>query len=234
MKFAIFNKLQQAIKSRIACAVITDLYTGQQRIVGTGINLGDLAINSSTLMSVENMIDQDTSGKLRDRNFFVRVYVPPFRIIIVGGVHITKFLAPIAKFSGYDVIVVDPREFFTKSMRMFELEITNEWPDEALERIGINSTTAVVTLTHDSKLDDPTLVAALRSESFYIGALGSKKTHKKRLDRLRDIGFDDETLRRINGPVGLSINAQSPEEIAIAILAQVIENRRNSLTGKFK
>ena len=117
---------------------------------------------------------------------------------------------------------------------MFELEITNEWPDEALERIGINSTTAVVTLTHDSKLDDPTLVAALRSESFYIGALGSKKTHKKRLDRLRDIGFDDETLRRINGPVGLSINAQSPEEIAIAILAQVIENRRNSLTGKFK
>jgi len=140
---------------------------------------------------------------------------------VVGAVHITQALAPMAVLAGYRVTVVDPRRSFATEQRFPGLDLRTEWPDEVLEAMVLDARTAVVTLTHDPKLDDPALHAALRSPVFYIGCLGSKRTHASRLERLRASGFDEQALSRIRGPLGLAIGARSPAEIALAALAQI-------------
>jgi xanthine dehydrogenase accessory factor len=166
-------------------------------------------------------IAADRSGKM-EGDLFVRVYAPPLRLIIVGAVHIGKALAPMATLAGFDVTVIDPREGFARSEQMAGVTAMVAWPDEAMSGLEPDSRTAIVTLTHDPKLDDPALSTALRSSAFYIGALGSRKTHAGRIARLRDQGFADADLARIHGPVGLDINALSPAEIAVSIVAQMI------------
>jgi xanthine dehydrogenase accessory factor len=153
---------------------------------------------------------------------FLRVYNPPVRLVIVGAVHIAQALAPMARLAGYDVVVVDPRRAFATEQRFEGVELSREWPDEALKRLGLDRRTAVVTMTHDPKIDDPALAAALRSESFYIGALGSKKTQAARRQRLASQGFDDTALARVHGPVGLPIGAVSTAEIAVSILSELV------------
>ena len=152
--------------------------------------------------------------------------VPAPRLILVGAVHISQALAPIAALAGYGVTVVDPRRSFATDARFPAVALTTEWPDEALTRLAPDARTAVVTLTHDPKLDDPALTVALNSPAFYIGSLGSRKTHAARLKRLAAAGFDDAALARIHGPVGLPIGALSPAEIAISVLAQITAVRR--------
>lgn len=146
---------------------------------------------------------------------------PPLSLIIIGAVHIAQALIPLAAHLGYEVTLIDPREGFAKAERFQSITILDDWPDEALSEIEINNRTAIVTLTHDPKLDDPALNQALRSDCFYIGSLGSKKTHAARLERLRSAGFTDEELDRIHGPVGLDIGAKNPEEIALSIMAEM-------------
>ncbi len=166
----------------------------------------------------------DRSGGNQTR--FVRVFNPALRLIIVGAVHIAQILAPMARAIGFEVTLVDPREAFASPARFPDVARVHQWPGEALEALKVDARTAVVTLTHDTKLDDPALVAALRTEAFYIGALGSRRTQTKRQARLLDHGFAQDKIDRIHGPIGLNIGAQGPAEIAVSIIAQIVERLR--------
>lgn len=169
------------------------------------------------------------TGLSDDETYFTFHHKPPRRLIVVGGVHITQFLAPMARQAGYDVVVIDPRAVFNTQSRFPGMARMTSWPDEALRDMPPDSRTAVVTLTHDPKIDDPGLHAALASSAFYIGCLGSRRTHAARCERLREAGFDDGDLARINGPVGLDIGARTPAEIAVSILAQMIAVERQGV-----
>ncbi|WP_299663500.1 XdhC family protein [uncultured Ruegeria sp.] len=163
----------------------------------------------------------DRSGFEEDGQTFVAIHNPPLRLIVVGAVHIAQALVPMARIAGYDPAIVDPRDAFASDARFPGETILADWPDEAVSKLGLDARTALVLLTHDPKLDDPALQAALSANVFYIGALGSKRTHAKRVDRMTQAGFSDDQISRIHGPVGLDIGAASPSEIAVAILAQM-------------
>lgn len=163
----------------------------------------------------------DRSGFEDDGETFVGIHNPPLRLVIVGAVHIAQALVPMARIAGYDPAVIDPREAFASADRFPETRLLHDWPDEAVAKLGLDARTALVLLTHDPKLDDPALEEALRAECFYIGALGSTRTHAKRVERMREAGHSDDAIGRIHGPVGLDIGAANPAEIAVAILAQM-------------
>lgn len=163
----------------------------------------------------------DRSGFEGDGQTFVAVHNPPLRLIVVGAVHIAQALVPMARIAGYDPVIIDPREAFASDARFPGETILTDWPDEAVAKLGLDARTAVVLLTHDPKLDDPALEAALRADAFYIGALGSTRTHAKRVDRMQQSGFTPDEIARIHGPIGLDIGAAGPSEIAVAILAQM-------------
>ena len=174
----------------------------------------------------EDRIRRDRSGFTEDELTFLNVYSPRLKLDIVGAVHIAQALVPIAEIAGFSPRIIDPRESFANHERFGSTEISNDSPDVALTKAKPNYRTAVILLTHDPKLDDPALHIALQSEAFYIGALGSKKTHQQRKNRLKDAGFTEKQIGRIHGPIGLSIGASSPEEIAISILSEVIATLR--------
>ncbi|NSX55614.1 XdhC family protein [Parasulfitobacter algicola] len=188
------------------------------------------------IKSSKRHLDHDTNGVFTDLfrsdksgfegDQFVAIHNPPLRMAIVGAVHIAQALVPMAQVAGYDLVLIDPRDAFGSSSRFPGQTILNDWPDEALTDYGLDMRTAVVTLTHDPKLDDPALHVALRSDAFYIGCLGSTRTHAKRIARLQDAGFSESDIKRLHAPVGLDIGAKSPAEIAISILAQVTETLR--------
>ncbi|XDA96506.1 XdhC family protein [Sulfitobacter sp. LCG007] len=163
----------------------------------------------------------DRSGFEEDGKTFVAIHNPPLRLAIVGAVHIAQALVPMARIAGYDPVIVDPRGSFGSQARFPGETILADWPDEALAEVGVDSRTAVVLLTHDPKLDDPALEIALRADCFYIGALGSTRTHAKRVERLKQAGFTDLEISRIHGPIGLDIGAASPQEIALSVLAEM-------------
>lgn len=172
------------------------------------------------------LADRSSLLEAHDKEVFLQVQNPPLRMVVVGAVHIAQALAPMAAMSGFDVTVVDPRRAFASDARFPGVRLVREWPEEVLAGIGVDHRTAIVTLSHDPKLDDPALEAALRSHAFYIGALGSRRTHGKRVDRLKQMGFSESNLARIHAPVGLDIGAVSPAEIAVSALAQVVERLR--------
>jgi xanthine dehydrogenase accessory factor len=153
---------------------------------------------------------------------FLHVFNPPVRVIVVGAVHIAQPLAAMVREAGFSVTVVDPREAFATEDRFPGVPLRNEWPDVALDTLGIDHRTAIVTVTHDPRLDDPALQAALRSDAFYIGALGSRRTHGKRLNRLQEAGFSEADCDRIHAPIGLDISARTPGEIAASVLAEIV------------
>lgn len=225
MKRDVLRQIEEARARGHSFATVTDTASGAQSVVRAHDMFGELAIDAAQLSDIRRRIAADQSGVLAN-GWFMRVYSPPARLVIVGAVHIAQALAPIAKLAGFDVIVIDPREAFVRSGSLGDAKAIVEWPDDGMKQVAPDSRTAVVTLTHDPKLDDPALAAALRSKAFYIGALGSRKTHAKRLARLAAMGFPPADTARIHGPVGLDINALTPSEIAVAIMAQVIEKLR--------
>jgi len=158
---------------------------------------------------------------MEEREFFVQIYNPALRLVIIGAVHIAQAVIPIARGTGYAVTVIDPRGAFATGARFPDIELHGEWPDEILPRIGLDARTAMIALTHDPKIDDPALSAALRSDVFYIGALGSKKTQASRGERLTSLGFAPADLARIHGPIGIDIGAKGAPEIAISIMAEM-------------
>ena len=225
MRTATLETILDARARKEPVALATHLSTGAQALVLPGGVDGELALDERTLAAARQALLDDRSGRVETAEgaVFVHVFNPPKRMVLVGAVHIAQPLAPMAALAGYEVTIVDPRGAFATETRFPNVNLAEAWPDDALEKLGPDSRTAVITLTHDPKLDDPALGAALRSDAFYIGALGSRKTHAARLERLKNAGFDDDDLARVHGPVGLSIGAKSPAEIAVSILAQVTE-----------
>lgn len=228
MKAELFESLKAALDAQQACAVVTNTVGGQQCLLLGGQVSGELTLSEDHVQKALRMLGDDVSGPVEGSSLFVRVYGPALRMIVVGAVHIAQALVPMAQLAGYDVAVIDPRDSFVQAGRLEDVVAFTDWPDEAMDKLKPDARTAVVTLTHDPKLDDPALVAALRSEAFYIGSLGSKRTHAKRLQRLTDEGFAEGELQRIHGPVGLDIKAKTPSEIAVSIMAQVIAARRRA------
>jgi xanthine dehydrogenase accessory factor len=204
----------------------TDLGSGASSLV---YPFGDPAgVDPALLASAREAAVRDQSGRVEipAGAFFLRVYNPSVRVVIVGAVHIAQALAPMVELAGYDVLVVDPRRAFATADRFRGIPLAVEWPEEAMARMGLDRRTAVVTMTHDPKIDDPAVAAALRSDAFYVGCLGSKKTQAARRQRLMARGFSEVELARIHGPVGLAIGAATPGEIAVSILSQLVESLR--------
>jgi xanthine dehydrogenase accessory factor len=231
MKLALLEKALAASRSGRAAVLATNLTSGLQSFLeGTEV-VGDLTLDAATLVAIRKAVTEDRSTTIDTAQgaIFVEVFNPRLRCVIVGAVHIAQPLARMAALTGYLVTVVDPRTAFASDERFPDMTLSTDWPDEALEKLKPNRRTAIVTLTHDPKLDDPALATALRSDAFYIGALGSKKTHATRLKRLGALGFGEAELARIHGPVGLDIGAISPAEIAIAIMAQITQVLRAEL-----
>ena len=228
MNHDILDKLQAARAAKRPAALATNLRSGQQRLIFTDNSEGELCLDVDMIAAAADAIRRDEHMRFSTPagEVFVQIFNPPPRLLIIGAVHIAQPLARAGDLAGYGVTIVDPRRGFAESQRFEGIEISGEWPDEAMTRLKPDARTAVVTLTHDPKLDDPALQAALKSPAFYIGALGSRKTHAARLERLTALGFKEAELKRIHGPVGLDINALSPAEIAIAIMAQITQVRR--------
>lgn len=221
MKRTLLEKLLAAKRAKQRAALITDLDSGAQTLCVEGAYDGDLALTDNQQAAVAQAVARDQSGILPDSKIFVQVENPPLRLIVVGAVHISQALVPMAQLAGYDVTVIDPRGAFATAERFPGVTLNDDWPDEAMEALAPDRRTAVVTLTHDPKLDDPALLEALKSDCFYIAALGSKKTHAARLARLTEAGADPQSFSRIHGPAGLPIGAQSPAEIGISVMAEM-------------
>lgn len=228
MQRAILDRLNGDRAAERAVALVTALDGGGQALVyPEGESAGD-ALPAAVAEAARDALGADRSGQVEEGEgtWFVHVHNPCARMVIVGAVHITQALAGMAEAAGYAVIVCDPRRAFADAARFPAIEVSTEWPDDALNRLGANYRTAVVTLTHDPKIDDPALEVAVRAPVFYIGALGSRRTHGKRLERLREKGFSDDELARIHAPIGLAIGARSPAEIAVSIMAEVTQAAR--------
>lgn len=219
--------LQQLVRDRAekrAVVLATRLTDGIQKLVYPT----DKQEENWLIKAVSQVLASDRGAVVEgpDGDWFLNPFNPPLRLILVGAVHIAQPLALIGSLAGYDVTVIDPRTSFASAERFPDVALVTDWPDEAMAALAPDARTAIVTLTHDPKLDDPALHAALRSPAFYIGSLGSKKTHAARAARLAEAGFTEDQIARIHGPVGLSIGAKSPAEIAISIMAEITESLR--------
>jgi xanthine dehydrogenase accessory factor len=218
MDLALLAAMNEERAARRAAILVTEIATGRQRLVREadipGDPLADLL--GDRLRAGKSGMVETPAGQV-----FLTVQAPPVRILVTGAVHISQALAPMAKLLGHDVIVVDPRTAFATEDRFPDVELHAEWPDDVLPRLGVDRYTAFVALTHDPKIDDPALIHALRSECFYIGALGSRKTHAGRLERLKAAGIGEDALARIRAPIGLPIGAISPAEIALSIMGEI-------------
>jgi xanthine dehydrogenase accessory factor len=216
--------LEQLLVERAAgrpVVAATRLADGAQRLIHAN---DDDPLQSEVRAALR--LDTSRTVEAADGEWFLRPYNPPLRLLLVGAVHIAQPLAAMAERAGYAVTVIDPRTAFAAAARFPELDLVDEWPDDALEALEPDTRTAIVTLSHDPKLDDPALQVALRSPAFYIGALGSRRTAASRRERLTAAGFSEAQLERIHGPVGLDIGARSPAEIAVSILAEITATLR--------
>jgi xanthine dehydrogenase accessory factor len=220
MKLDILTALNAERAARRAAIVITNVENGKQRFVKAA-DIGNDPLRSALaehLRTGKSGMADSAEGRV-----FLTVYVPAPQLVITGAVHISQALAPIGNFLGYDVTIVDPRTAFASLERFPDVKVIAEWPDQALPRLNVDRYTAFVALTHDPKIDDPALAHALSRDCFYIGALGSRKTHARRIERLKAQGLSEADISRIHAPIGLDIGAVSPAEIAVAIMAQITE-----------
>jgi len=223
MRLDILTSLNAECAARRAAVIVTDVASGAQRFVtGADVAADPLReILEAHLRSGKSGMAETPQGRV-----FLTVHVPPPRLVVTGAVHISQALAPVARLLGYDVTIVDPRTAFASPERFPDVKLIAQWPDEALPPLGVDRYTAFAALTHDPKIDDPALLHALARDCFYIGALGSKKTHARRLERLAAQGVTDAALARIHAPIGLAIGAVSPSEIAVSVMAEITASLR--------
>lgn len=225
MKLSILTALNTERANRRAAVVVTDVTSGAQRLVKAADVFHDPLkdLIEKRIRSGKSGMEETPAGKV-----FITVHVPPAKLVITGAVHISQALAPIAKLLGYDVTIVDPRTAFATQERFPDVPVIAQWPDEALPALNVDKYTAFVALTHDPKIDDPALLHALSKDCFYIGALGSRKTHARRVERLKAQGISDSDIARIHAPIGLDIGAISPPEIAVSIMGEITARLRQS------
>jgi xanthine dehydrogenase accessory factor len=224
LRLDILKVLNEERTARRAVIIVTNQDSGAQRLVKAADIRGDPLkdLLEKRMRSGKSGIEDTPEGKV-----FLTVHVPSPKLVITGAVHISQALAPMGHLLGYDVTIVDPRTAFASIERFPDVKVIAEWPDVALPPLGIDHYTAFVALTHDPKIDDPGLAIALKSDCFYIGALGSRKTHARRVERLKaERGFNDNDIGRIHSPIGLDIGAVSPSEIAVAIMGEITQRLR--------
>lgn len=224
MKAETLERVLVDIEGRCPVVLATNLESGEQRLLHRGDGETDREhadIEHALRVDVCVTTDEEAGAQV-----FYQPFNPPLRMILVGAVHIAQPLSAMATLAGYEVTIVDPRESFAAADRFPGVALNVGWPDAALESLGLDQRCAIVTLTHDPKLDDPALHVALRSDAFFIGCLGSRKTHASRLRRLGKAGFSEADLERVKGPVGLPIGSRSPAEIAVSVLAQITQTLR--------
>jgi xanthine dehydrogenase accessory factor len=223
MRLDLLAALNEERRARRAAVLVTELASGAQRLVkaeSIGADALAEAIDKQLRMGKSGAIEHDGA------HYFLTVQAPPARLVIIGAVHVSQALGDMARMVDFDVTIVDPRTAFASADRFPNVRVIAEWPDKALAGIGLDRYTALAALTHDPKIDDPALTLALKAECFYIGALGSRKTHAKRVERLTAAGFRDDQIARIHAPIGLDIGAVSPAEIAVSVLGEVILSLR--------
>jgi xanthine dehydrogenase accessory factor len=226
VKLEILHALNAERAARRAVAVVTDVTSGEQRLV----KVADVAkdplaeVIEKHMRMAKSGMEETAQGRV-----FITVHVPSPQLVITGAVHISQVLGPIAKLLDYDVTIVDPRTAFASAERFPDVKVVAEWPDVALPPLNVDHYTAFVAVTHDPKIDDPALIHALERDCFYIGALGSRKTHGRRLERLKAAGIRDDQLSRIHAPIGLNIGAVSPAEIAVSIMAEITQRLRQKV-----
>ena len=220
--------LEQIIKnksSKVEFAIVTNLKNGESQVFEPGQKLsGDF---DKFQKEVENFFKSKKNGIIENSDIFVETYIRPIKVIIIGAVHIAQYLVDFAKSLNFEISVIDPRGYFATSQRFPDLKIVNKWPDEAFKEIEANENTALIALTHDPKIDDPALQHALNKKFYYIGALGSKKTHENRCQRLKEAGFTDKQINSIHGPIGIKLGGKSAPEIALSIIAQLVSKTYN-------
>ena len=220
MKLKILQEIIKKKNSKTEFAIVTNLKDGDTEIFEKGKKL------SKNFESYQDQIEiffkTKKNGVIENTEIFVETYIRPIKVIIVGAVHIAQYLVDFAKSLNFEISIIDPRGYFASEQRFPDLKIINKWPDEAFKEIETNENTALIALTHDPKIDDPALQHALNKKFYYIGALGSKKTHENRCQRLKEAGFSDEQINSIHGPIGIKLGGRSAPEIALSIIAQLV------------
>ncbi len=220
----LIGDLQASRRRRIPVAVVSDIGSGRQTLLGAEHLSGGLALSDGQVKAARQLLTEDRSGFAAEE-VFVRSYDPPWTLYIVGAVHIAQALIPMAELAGFEVCLIDPRQAFATEARFPKTRIVAGWPDKVLADVPLDAHAAVVVLNHDPKIDDPALASALKTSAFYIGALGSRRNHERRLQRLAEAGFSDDQLVRVAGPVGLDLGGRSTGEIAVSIIAEIVGAR---------
>ena len=227
MKIGTLKKILKKKLVNEQFAVLTNLSNGTSEVFKLGTPLSKNFINFKN--EIENYFNLKKNGIINDTEIFIENYIKPVKVIIIGAVHITQYLIEFLKNLNFDVTVIDPREYFVTKQKFQNIKIINKWPEDVFKKIQTDSNTALITLTHDPKIDEPALKHALKNKFFYIGALGSKKTHENRCKRLKENGFNNKEIGYIHGPIGLNIGGKSASEIALSIVAQLVSERNKSI-----
>jgi len=225
MKKQLLDQIIKKKKNKDEFAIITNIENGESCIFEKNNPL-DKNFNKY-FDQINNYFEKKKNGIIEDTNIFVETYIRPIKVIIIGAVHITKYLLDYSKSLNFDISIIDPRGSFASEQRFPDLKIINKWPEEAFEEIETNSNTALITLTHDPKIDDPALIHAIKNKFYYIGALGSQKTHESRCNRLKEAGFSREEINLIHSPIGIKLGGKSAPEIALSIIAQLVSETHN-------
>ena len=223
MKLEIIRETLKNKSLKKEFALITNLINGESEIFFPGHNLSEMFSRYSE--EIEKIFHLNKNGIIENSEIFVQTYKNPIKVIVVGAVDISMYLIDFAKYLNFEIIIIDPRGYFASKERFPDTKIINKWPNEAFDEIETSSKTALVTLTHDPKIDDPALQYALKNKFFYIGALGSKKTHEKRCSRLIEAGFKKVELEKINGPIGIKLGGKLTSEIALSIISQLVSEK---------
>ncbi len=217
------SQLKEIIKkkaSKIEFAIVTNLENGLSEIYEPGKSLSkEFEIHKE---QIDNFFKLKKNGVIENTEIFIETYIRPIKVIIVGAVHIAQYLVDFAKSLNFEISIIDPRGYFASEQRFPDMKIINKWPDEAFKEIETNENSALIALTHDPKIDDPALQHALNKKFYYIGALGSKKTHENRCQRLKEAGFNSDQINSIHGPIGIKLGGRSAPEIALSIIAQLV------------
>ena len=220
MKIEILKEIIKKNSSKEQFAVLTNLKTGNSEIFELGKPLSKEF--KSYKKEIENYYNLKKNGIIKETQIFIHNHIKPIEVIIVGAVHIAQYLIDFIKNLNFVITIIDPRKYFTSEQRFKNVKIINEWPEKVFKKIETNSNTALIALTHDPKIDDPALQHALKNNFFYIGALGSKKTHNDRCQRLKEAGFNEEEINNIHGPIGIKLGGKSAPEIALSIASQLV------------
>mgnify|MGYP003686416167 CR=1 FL=1 len=220
MKLQTLKSIIEKKKNKSEFAIITNLSTGDSEIFEKDKPLSkEMEVYSS---EINQFFKSKKNGVIENSEIFVETYILPIKVIVVGAVHIAQYLVDFAKSLNFEISIIDPRGYFASEQRFPDMKIINKWPNEAFKEIETNENTALIALTHDPKIDDPALQHALKKKFYYIGALGSKKTHENRCQRLKEAGFNDEQINSIHGPIGIKLGGRSAPEIALSIIAQLV------------